>query len=222
LLAVATCVLVSGCAGLSAPSTLRPALHPLLERDLRAAPLRPARPATAAPTVAPQVSDTDADPKLARSRRALIARAIDAQLGQRTVGGQKADDRGLVRAVFEPLRLDSAPERAGTATAAAARARPRKGSARIGDLVLFSRAGPTGAAERVAIVRRVHSDGGLDAAYVTRGAVRLIRVHPEQPGIRRAGTRILNTFIRRKTRNDPPGARYLAGQMLQGVRTLLD
>jgi hypothetical protein len=198
-----------GCGTIVRPSDLRPPLHPLLES--------PARPAGLDSLGTLDAVDEgavggDADPDLADGRRALVLRALG------RLDGADLDDLALVRAAFADARLDGAPEGMSLA-ALRERSRPRQGAPRPADLVFFDGAG---FGPRVGVVTQVLRGGVVEAAFVTRGAVRRIRLDPRRPDVRRTDGRIVNTFVRPKRRDDPPGTAYLAGQLVESVRTLLD
>lgn len=235
VLALALGVMAVGCAGISRPSDLRPASHPLLEgvasrtrllplsdrapererRERRATrPAAPAKPpATARPAPTPRPGATSPDRP---STRDALVRRMDALAGSRRIADRPATDMGLLRAVFdtvdgvrEPGETVSSARRAGRAVT-----RPRPG-----DVAFFDGAG--GAAE-VALVHRLRDDGAIEALAVTRGAVRPIVVHPDDPHARRRAGRIVNTFLRTRRPDDEASAVYLAGQLLIDFRTLLD
>jgi hypothetical protein len=202
-------LLLAGCGAIVRPSELRPALHPLLEGTSSA------RPSGLQVAEDDPAAGTDADADLAGQRRALVDRALQALDGDHEVHG----DAALVRAAFADARLDCAPEAFTSVDALRARSRPRRGRPRPADLVFFAGAdfGP-----RVGVVTRVLRGGVVEAAFIARGAVRRIRFDVRRADQRRVDGGIVNTFVRPKRKDDPPGTAYLAGQLVDSVRTLLD
>ncbi len=93
--------------------------------------------------------------------------------------------------------------------------------ARPGDIVLFDTRGlaPTPeCADRAGIVERVDNAGRLTFVEAQGGRIRRSFVDPAHPSSRRdARGEILNSFLRPIRIDDPPGARYFAGEMLCGV-----
>jgi hypothetical protein len=90
--------------------------------------------------------------------------------------------------------------------------------ARAGD-VLFFDLGPDrgGCGGHLGIVEHVEADGRIVFREARGGSVRRSYAHPGQPGVRRRGERILNTFVRPKHPDDADGARHFAGEALCGV-----
>ena len=94
-------------------------------------------------------------------------------------------------------------------------------SARPGDVVFFDTRG-TGeqprCADHAAVVERVSPDGRIGFVELRGGRLRHSVADPRRPGERR-DTRgdVLNSFLRPVHPDDPPGARYFAGQMLCGI-----
>lgn len=162
-------------------------------------------------------ANLDADPELAVDRRQLVVRAALAALGRTADGEIALAERALLDAVFGPLSLDARPTGEGPAVRWWNAARPRTGRPRVGDLVRFD-----GAPTQFGIVIEAPTRGGLEIAAVTRGAVRRVRLDPEHAGVRRRGGAIVNTFLRPRRADDARGTRYLAGELVQGFRTLLD
>lgn len=157
----------------------------------------------------------DADPGLAADRRLLAVRA--ARTLMKTSPG--AGDAELLRATFGELSLEAAPAGQASVDAWLEASRVRRGRPRPGDVAVFASARGV---PRVAVVVEVHPDGRVEAVARTRGALRLIHLDPERPDLRRRNGRIVNTFVRAVGPGDHRGDRYLAGQLLTGVRTLLD
>jgi hypothetical protein len=93
--------------------------------------------------------------------------------------------------------------------------------ARPGDILLFDTRGsaPTPeCADRAGIVERVDTSGRLTFVEAQGGRIRRSFVDPAHPSSRRdARGEILNSFLRPIRIDDPPGARYFAGEMLCGV-----
>ena len=97
--------------------------------------------------------------------------------------------------------------------------------ARPGDILLFDTRGVAPApecADRAGIVESVSAGGRITFVEARGGQVRRSFVDPAHPSSRRDGHgEILNSFLRPIRIDDPPGARYFAGEMLCGVaRTL--
>lgn len=173
--------------------------------------------------VAPSVaaSTLDADPELASDRRALVARGLTG-LAARGLASPPSEAAALSE-IFGPLALERAPAvdstQDGEVEAWIDAARVRKGRPRPGDLAVFR---SVRGAPRIAVVTEVRTDGSVEALALTRGAWRPIQLDPEQAKVRRHAGRIVNTFIRARRPDDPRGARYLAGELFVGYRTLLD
>jgi hypothetical protein len=93
--------------------------------------------------------------------------------------------------------------------------------ARPGDILLFDTRGVAPApecADRAGIVETVASGGRITFVEAEGGRVRRSFVDPAHPFSRRdARGEILNSFLRPIRIDDPPGARYFAGEMLCGV-----
>ncbi|HZL17674.1 MAG TPA: CHAP domain-containing protein [Polyangia bacterium] len=93
--------------------------------------------------------------------------------------------------------------------------------ARPGDVVFFDTRGLTPTpecADHAGIVEKVDHDGRITFAEARGGRMRRSFVDPARPSVRRDDRgHILNSFLRTKTVDDPPAARYFAGQMLCGI-----
>jgi hypothetical protein len=93
--------------------------------------------------------------------------------------------------------------------------------ARPGDILLFDTRGVAPrpeCADRAGIVESVGASGRLTFVEAQGGRVRRSFVDPAHPSARRdARGEILNSFLRPIRIDDPPGARYFAGEMLCGV-----
>ena len=70
----------------------------------------------------------------------------------------------------------------------------------------------------VGIVEQVDRDGTLHVIHLgSKGVVR-IRMNLQRPGdYKNADGKILNSFLRRRTNNDPRGTQYLSGQLYSGM-----
>jgi hypothetical protein len=93
--------------------------------------------------------------------------------------------------------------------------------ARPGDILLFDTRGAAPApecADRAGIVESVGAGGRITFVEARGGHIRRSFVDPAHPSSRRdARGEILNSFLRPIRIDDPPGARYFAGEMLCGV-----
>ena len=93
--------------------------------------------------------------------------------------------------------------------------------ARPGDILFFDTRGLAPApdcADHAGIVESVGPDGRITFVEARGGRVRRSFVDPAHPTSRRDGRgEILNSFLRAKSVDDPPGLPYFAGQMLCGV-----
>jgi hypothetical protein len=102
----------------------------------------------------------------------------------------------------------------------AARAVVPATEARPGDVVFFNVAGP-GCADHAGVVEAVDPSGRIVFREARAGRVRQSFVYPWAPALRRGPDgRILNSFLRPRRREDPPDARYFAGEMLCAVGRL--
>jgi hypothetical protein len=89
--------------------------------------------------------------------------------------------------------------------------------ARRGDVVFFDIEGRR-CADHAGVVESVDDSGRVAFRESRGGAQRLSYVHPQLRAARRAADgRILNSFLRPRRPDDPPGARYFAGEMLCAV-----
>ena len=90
-------------------------------------------------------------------------------------------------------------------------------NARPGDVVFFNIVGDS-CADHAGMVEAVDDLGRIAFREVRAGMVRTSYVHPREPAARRAPDgRILNSFLRPRRTDDPPAARYFAGEMLCAV-----
>lgn len=93
--------------------------------------------------------------------------------------------------------------------------------ARPGDILFFDTGGQAAeprCADHAGIVENVDPEGRITFVEARGGRVRRSFVDPARPTLRRDGHgEILNSFLRAKAVDDPPGAPYFAGQMLCGV-----
>jgi len=86
-----------------------------------------------------------------------------------------------------------------------------------GDVLFFSIAGQ-GCADHAGYVEEVEDSGRVVFREARLGGVRRSYLHPEEPSVRRAPDgRILNSFLRARRMEDPPTARYHAGELLCAV-----
>jgi hypothetical protein len=89
--------------------------------------------------------------------------------------------------------------------------------ARPGDLLFFDLEGE-GCGDHVGLVEAVDDEGRITFKESRAGQIRRSFVAPAAPSVRRSNDgRILNTFLRSKRIDDPPDARYFAGEMLCAV-----
>ncbi|MEZ4470930.1 MAG: hypothetical protein R3F60_09040 [bacterium] len=231
-------LLTAGCAGIERPSDLAPSPHLLLVGlaptphggggALAAAPIEdpyggPAyTPSDAGEEGAldelPPVDSGPAPTYQAESGPPShpVGAKLRAMEGKRQLEGRKADDVALVRGAFAgvpgigpvddllSLRSRSIPR--------------REGGIKEGDLLFFSGDETVPA---VAVVHRRLPRGIIEAAAVTRGAIRFIRISPLDPHSRRRGRQVANTWLRAVRPGDPPGTARLAGQLLEDVRVLV-
>jgi hypothetical protein len=95
------------------------------------------------------------------------------------------------------------------------------GDARPGDVLFFDTRGTDedpSCADHAGIIERVDGDGRIGFVEARGGEIRHSFVDPAHPTTRRdEHAQILNTFLRPKLVNDPPEARYFAGEMLCGI-----
>jgi hypothetical protein len=88
---------------------------------------------------------------------------------------------------------------------------------RRGDVVFFDIEGRR-CADHAGVVESVDDSGRIAFRESRGGAQRLSYVHPQLRAARRSvDGRILNSFLRARRPDDPPGARYFAGEMLCAV-----
>ncbi|HJX52033.1 MAG TPA: hypothetical protein VJ801_04640 [Polyangia bacterium] len=89
--------------------------------------------------------------------------------------------------------------------------------ARPGDVLFFDMGDGSGCGAHTGLVDLVDSGGRLMFREWRDGSARRSYVHPGQPHTRRDGAQIMNTFMRIKLPDDPPSARYFAGELLCSV-----
>ena len=96
--------------------------------------------------------------------------------------------------------------------------------ARPGDILFFDTRAAGGppdcddATDHVGVVETVAPDGRIVFVEARGGRVQRSFVDPTRPSLRRnASGDIANSFLRAKTVDDPPDARYFAGELLCGV-----
>lgn len=218
--------LLFGCGGVRPPSDLTPSPHPFLSTPsanrvrvtepalgtVQATPVQPA--AQPAPTydpvtVVPQPAYTQQHGGLP------VARRLKDIEGQRRLYGAPVNDLSMLKATFNGI-TGIAPITSLRTIRSRTEART-DGSVKTGDLLFF---GGDQHVPSVAIVHRI-VDGAIEAAAVTRGAVRFIRVSPNDPNRRRRNGKIVNTFLRPRFKRDPANTKHLAGQLLEEVRVLV-
>ncbi|MGK0359800.1 MAG: hypothetical protein ACI9U2_002106 [Bradymonadia bacterium] len=227
LLAIA----VVGCSSLRPIDDFAPTTHPLLTptsaNRVRAIQFDPGYIAVAEVQPPPQPGDpsgayepipiTNPPPAYGQQHRGLpVARRLKDLEGERRLYGQPVNDLALVKATFNGI-VGIAPIDSLLAVRGRTQAR-RDGGAQPGDLMFF---GGDQYVPAVAIVHRVIDNRTIEAAAVTRGAIRFIRVSPLDPNTRRRGGKVVNTFLRPKLPKDPPGTPHMAGQLLEDVRVLV-
>jgi hypothetical protein len=92
--------------------------------------------------------------------------------------------------------------------------------ARPGDVVFFNVEGDR-CADHAGVVEAVDPSGRIVFREARAGRVRQSFVYPWAPALRRGPDgRILNSFLRPRRMDDPPTARYFAGEMLCAVGRL--
>ena len=89
--------------------------------------------------------------------------------------------------------------------------------ARAGDVLFFDMGEGSGCGGHTGLVDMVDSGGRLVFREWRDGSARRSYVDPGQPHTRRDGAQIMNTFMRIKLPDDPPSARYFAGELLCSV-----
>lgn len=221
---LALALLTVGCSGVRPPSDLVPAPHPFLspftanrvrigDPSLGTAQLTPVEPVE---QPAPTYDPVTVVPTYSQQHGGLpVGRRLQDMEGERQLYGAPVNDLSLLKATFSGIS-GIAPVDSLRTLRSRTEART-DGSVRTGDLLFFS---GDQHVPSVAVVNRV-VDGAIEAAAVTRGAVRFIRVSPNDPTRRRRNGKVVNTFLRPKFRNDPKGTRYLAGQLLEEIRVLV-
>jgi hypothetical protein len=149
--------------------------------------------------------------------RARLVAAARRQLGQRFRGDCSAFVRHVYAEARVPLRL--AP-RARSGTEAIVRPLERAKRPRPGDVAWFHR---THDRERPGKGRNLYTHIGV--VERVRGA-RVTLIHRSNAGVERLELHLgrpadpeLNDALRRRKRGDPPGQRYLAGQLIAGFAT---
>lgn len=93
---------------------------------------------------------------------------------------------------------------------------PRLARPEPGDEVVFADTGD--ARPLTGVVERVAEGGEVRFRYQRGGRSHQGVLNLRRPDVRREQGRILNTYVRVRRRDDPPGARYLAGDLLVGFR----
>ncbi len=200
-----------GAAGWGAGCASIPAPLPMWATDtLEAADLDSPRPVTLAPKPAPAASTAMTSSELAP--------VPDQPAGY---GGPDGEATAWVESELKDRGLRFGTD--GTVGSLYAYVRGRHGlvaagQARPGDVVFFDLGGRARCGDHAGVVDQVDADGRIAFREARGGVVRLSYAHPGQPYARRsADGRLLNSFLRIRREDDPPGARYLAGQMLCAV-----
>jgi hypothetical protein len=143
--------------------------------------------------------------KLAPGEKAAAPGLAPAALveGSLRLRGVRFGTDGDVASLYEYMRLEQALVPAS--------------AARTGD-VLFFQVASEACADHAGVVEAVDSGGRITFREVRGGTVRTSYVHPAEPSLRRGSDgRIMNTFLRPRRTDDPPAARYFAGEMLCAV-----
>ena len=91
------------------------------------------------------------------------------------------------------------------------------GGLKTADLIYFDR---LPRAPLVAVVLMIEKQGLIKAIAPVNGRIRLLRLSPQMPHIRRKDGRIYNSFIRSKTETDKD-RRYLGGSLIREYRTAI-
>jgi hypothetical protein len=90
-------------------------------------------------------------------------------------------------------------------------------AARAGDVLFFAVAGPS-CGDHTGVVESVDEIGRITFREARAGQVRTSYVHPGDPTARRwSDGRVVNSFLRPRRTDDPPSAKYFAGEMLCAV-----
>jgi hypothetical protein len=177
----------------------------------------------------------------ANANRAAIVRSAGQLVGVRTVemGGRRIeyDCAGVTRAVYLKHGIDLYESRTADPRASGVRLiynhiRERgtlhQGPAvRPGDLVFFDNTWDADHDDKtndrlthVGIVERQDRDGTITFISRVAGTVQRYRMNLGLPHVSRtADGKILNDHLRRKHRHDPPGTRYLTGELFAGFGT---
>lgn len=226
----AAALLLSACSGLQPVDDLTPEPHPYLtptsanrvrvaEPDAIAEPYVPVdddQPVEDQPAPAYQPAWEPAPAYNQQHGGLPVARRLKDIEGERRLFGQPVNDLALLKAAYNGI---SGIAPITSLTTLRSRTEPRRASGvRPGDLLFF---GGDRHVPAVAVVHRVIGRRTIEAAAVTRGAVRFIRVSPLDPHTRRRGNVVVNTYLRPKRPNDPANTQYLAGQLLEDVRVLV-
>jgi hypothetical protein len=228
----AAALLLSACSGLQPVDDLTPEPHPYLtptsanrvrtsttELGYAAATvIEPDEPYETDPDPTYQPAPSwNPEPAYNPQHRGLpVARRLKDIEGERRLYGQPVTDLALLKAAYNGI---SGIAPVTSLTTLRSRTEPRRdGGVQPGDLLFF---GGDRHVPSVAVVHRVIGRRTIEAAAVTRGAIRFIRVSPLDPHTRRRGGTVVNTFLRPKFPNDPAGTQHLAGQLLEDVRALV-
>lgn len=218
------------CTGIERPSDLAPGPH-LMLAGLTQRSEGPSDPLVDPDDREPLEDETQGDPVAALDETPEPAarygdggpsgHSVGAKLraleGKKQLYGRPVDDVSLLRAAFEGVRGIAPID---DLVSLRNRTVPRReGGFKEGDLIFFG--SDAREVPAVAVVHRRIGSGTIEAAAVTRGAVRFIRVTPMYPHARRRKGQIANSYLRQVHANDPRGTAYLAGQLLEDVRVLV-
>ncbi len=213
LFAAALLSLPVACAGYATPAASDPffttpfrSLAPEVNEKIGAAPRRPVAAARARRTKEPPVPPPTTPPSdlapIATATPEVLrpAAMVESALHRR---GVRFGTDGTVDSLLAYLRHEHALVPLHTA--------------RPGD-VLFFRIYEETCADHAGVVESVDATGRITFQEVRAGAVRTSYVHPSSPASRRGfDGRINNSFLRPRRTDDPPVARYFAGEMLCAV-----
>jgi len=233
---------LAGCAGLERPSDLAPETH-LMLAGIGSYPIG------SGPSPAGGAADADSDPydeeqpieepgvvyddtrpgAYSEPEPASVyagdggppARSVGAKLraleGKTRLYDRPVDDVALLKAAFEGQSgVGPIDDLVSLRDRTVAR---REGGIKEGDLLFF---GGDRDVPAVAVVHKRVGRGTIEAAAVTRGAIRFIRITPMYPHSRRLKSAgIANSYLRAVRPGDRKGEAYLAGQLLEDVRVLV-
>jgi hypothetical protein len=181
-----------------------------------------------------QAVGRDATP-LARSgnprdpwRAAVVEQAVH-QIGRQHVRGDRSDCAGFVRAAFRAAGLSIAisPAAASASQGMALAVEGRLHAAPLpGDLAFFhdtydrNHDGALGDPfSHVALVESAGADGHVSLIHFGSHGVKRLILDLSRPSVHREGAFVFNDYLRVRRAGDPPGTRYLAGELLAGFGT---